>query len=576
MRRRWWFELRRKPKCRPRCLFLRPRLSTPQRRRPLRRHFDRSPRAEPLEDRRLLSATANDSWLQESVPGDDGIVSQLGVSAGFPSVYDFGDAPDSYGTTLAAGGAFHSPFGPVLGPSGDRDWEANGFPTLGANGDDFNIGTLSPGPVPAGDDERGVFNFKTDGVSGPPSTLIFRQLGSGKGSVDIQVNNLVPTQDDVILFFPAYVSAYIDWNRDGDFHDKNERVLAGAQVTKNGTATYAFTIPDSATVKAGPSFMRVRVHSAFQNPIVLPPGGHANDGEVEDYAITLQPQLSIFPDQFENNDTSATATDLGSGDKTFTGLTIDAGGDDDWYRWLAPATGKLSVGVIFEQEPGRDVDLYLHEAASGITLASSTLFFENEQVMIEVAAGQSYLIRVYGGSIHPNYALVIDGPNVEYAADFNMDGRVDGNDMLILQTGVGITSGARHADGDADADGDVDVADFQIWQKEYNLLSAGAGAVATRAAASSVNMLSANDDLDGNAVSMSVDLQRSGVSRLKAPQARPQFAEETAQHSFNQRSKSSRLEIERRASQSENVRDAIDRYFELLSERRSLLELYWY
>jgi hypothetical protein len=774
------------------------------------------PHVEPLEDRRLLSVTADHDGLNLFAPGENGVddASQLGVGAGFPTSYDFGDAPDSYGTTLAASGAFHSPFGPVLGPSGDRDREANGTPTPAANGDDLQVGTFSPGPVPAGDDERGVFNFRTDGVAGAPNTFVFRQLGISKGSVDIQVNDLVPTNDDVV-FFPAYINAYIDWNRDGDFHEKNELAISAAKVTKSGTGTYAFTIPDGTSAKGGPSFMRVRVHSAFDNPTVLPPLGHANDGEVEDYAITLQPQFTILPDQFENNDTSATARDLGSGDTSFSGLTIDAVGDDDWYlwkspatgplrvdvlfeqqigedvdlyvyefqgkalgsstsffdnervtvnviagrsyliwvyggsvhphydliitspvapilpdafeqndtaatakdlgsgdksfsdltidiagdddwyrwqapangpltvealfthstknnidlavynaagttilasststasnekttlnvtagqsylirvfgangsvhrdydlvidapaiinfdqfeqndtaatardlgsgdknfqgltidatgdddwfRWFASATGKLNVGVNFAQEPGRDVDLYLYDASGTKELSSSTQFFENEQVTIDVSAGQSYLIRVYGGSIHPEYDLIINGPDTKFAADFNADGRVDGNDMLILQTGVGTTRGAKHSDGDADADGDVDVADFQIWQKEYDLLIARPGAVASGAAASVASMPTATDRFVGSALPMSVDPRPSHGSRLKVAHLSSPFADEMAR-AVGKRIKLSRLGVQSGPSQSENVRDAVDRFFELLSERRSLLRSY--
>ena len=47
---------------------------------------------------------------------------------------DYGDAPDSYGVRLTSGGARHIATGPMLGSQ--RDSDADGQPTAGANGDD--------------------------------------------------------------------------------------------------------------------------------------------------------------------------------------------------------------------------------------------------------------------------------------------------------------------------------------------------------------------------------------------------------------------------------------------------------
>ncbi len=49
---------------------------------------------------------------------------------------DFGDAPDTFGTTAANNGASHVAMGPQLGAL--RDLEANGFPSANADGDDLN------------------------------------------------------------------------------------------------------------------------------------------------------------------------------------------------------------------------------------------------------------------------------------------------------------------------------------------------------------------------------------------------------------------------------------------------------
>lgn len=53
------------------------------------------------------------------------------------------------------------------------------------------------------------------------------------------------------------------------------------------------------------------------------------------------------------------------------------------------------------------------------------------------------------------------------AADFDEDGDVDSDDLLIWQDGFGIASAAEHTNGDADEDGDVDGRDFLAWQSGF-------------------------------------------------------------------------------------------------------------
>ena len=63
-----------------------------------------------------------------------------------------------------------------------------------------------------------------------------------------------------------------------------------------------------------------------------------------------------------------------------------------------------------------------------------------------------------------------------YGGDFNEDGDVDGDDLLLWESGFGTASGAGHGDGDADSDFDVDGRDFLIWQSQFGLsLPPGSG-----------------------------------------------------------------------------------------------------
>ena len=118
------------------------------------------------------------------------------------------------------------------------------------------------------------------------------------------------------------------------------------------------------------------------------------------------------PDQdvFEPNDTRETAADLGSGDQAHKSLTIHEPQNNDWYRWTAPVAGTLLVDITFDHALG-DLNLEAY-GASGNLLAASTSTTSDEQISLQVAAGQAYSIRVFGvgDAIHPNYSMIVNGP----------------------------------------------------------------------------------------------------------------------------------------------------------------------
>jgi hypothetical protein len=164
---------------------------------------------------------------------------------------DLGDAPESYGTFSAGpagGGARHVAIGPYLGAA--RDVEADGQPSPGADGDDFDAG---------GDDEDGVFFL------GPfiPGQVTYVQVIVGGGS--------------------ARLHGYFDWDRDGDFdHLTNEHAIDN-QLLGPGVHVLLVTVPVSASL--GPSYARFRL-STFDGP-GAPARGDWPDGEVEDYSLTI-------------------------------------------------------------------------------------------------------------------------------------------------------------------------------------------------------------------------------------------------------------------------------------------------
>ena len=78
------------------------------------------------------------------------------------------------------------------------------------------------------------------------------------------------------------LDAWIDFNRDGDWLDPGEQILVSANLgTSSGVKLIGFEIPAGTT--PGSTFARFRLSSDGG----LAPNGLANDGEVEDYAVTL-------------------------------------------------------------------------------------------------------------------------------------------------------------------------------------------------------------------------------------------------------------------------------------------------
>ena len=158
---------------------------------------------------------------------------------------DFGDAPDSYRTLEASDGPRHGANGALfLGASWDA--EPDGLPGASADGD--------------GADDDGVV-FTSDILVEPDLTW---------GSLSLTASD------------SGLVSAWIDFNADGDFDDADERILTDSAVVA-GVNPKVFSSP--AEVVPGATYARFRFSSAG----ALGPGGPGADGEVEDYRVTIRP-----------------------------------------------------------------------------------------------------------------------------------------------------------------------------------------------------------------------------------------------------------------------------------------------
>gem|GEM_PF-6232011 len=245
--------------------------------------------------------------------------------------YDFGDAPDSYGTLTASAGPRHriDP-GVFLGAGGGIhiDGEADGQPNARAKGDDLT-------PTVLQDDEDGV-----------------RFVGS-----------LVPGTDGTVQLVAStdgYVNAWVDFDQDGTFTTA-ERILHGRPVVA-GANTFSISVPtDAVETTDNPTFSRFRFSTShrFLTPKTIPVVGEHPNGEVEDHIVRIEaaedsdqhpfdfgrlfgdhdflavrPGISIGAAVAGEADSNSSATP-----DEFDGVML---GEEEW-RFVFQGTGKLSV-----------------------------------------------------------------------------------------------------------------------------------------------------------------------------------------------------------------------------------------
>jgi len=232
---------------------------------------------------------------------------------------DLGDAPAPYPVLLAGNGPRHGVGGPTLGAT--RDYETDGQPSAGADGDDDNDI----------DDE--------DGVSGWSGV----QIGALGASVTVNVGGS-----------PAVLDAWVDWNRDGVWGGPFEQIAEGVDVT-TGDNVINFDVPSWAD--AGDSYARFRLSSAGNLGVT----GYAADGEVEDYQVSINspaPGSGVFGKHNIATDTSLNdifAADV-DGDGDMDALT--AGGFYDAVVWHEnDGSQNFTTTVIYSdtQDAGRAV-----------------------------------------------------------------------------------------------------------------------------------------------------------------------------------------------------------------------------
>ncbi len=146
----------------------------------------------------------------------------------------------------------------------------------------------------------------------------------------------------------------------------------------------------------------------------------------------------IREDRFEQNDSLATATNLGSDDQTQSELTIEVANDDDYYQFTAAANGMLDVDIEFIHNDG-NLDLEVLDI-DGNLLASSESQTNNEALTVRAFSGQSYFVRVFGAdsATQADYTLNLDGPEQLCGSPFHLSGEMgDGNPDFYFTPSTG-------------------------------------------------------------------------------------------------------------------------------------------
>ncbi len=283
------------------------------------------------------------AWVELFDPIEPVSLDQAFVITGEP-LTDWGDAPDQpYPTLAATNGANHT-LGGALKLGATVDPEPDGQPDATATGDD-NDGS--------NDDDGVVFQ-------GP----------------------LVPGQQTlmtVTVSAPCAISAWADFNSDGDWLDQYEHLYSAIPLAA-GANVVPLGVPISAT--PGSTFIRFRVTTTG----ALPFTGNAPDGEVEDYMVTIEevPPMDFgdapdapFPTLLASNGayhiidgvtsmgTIPDADPDGQPDGTATGDDNDGNDDEDGVIFVSPLIPGFSALVDVNASVPGFLDAWIDFYANG-------------------------------------------------------------------------------------------------------------------------------------------------------------------------------------------------------------------
>ena len=193
--------------------------------------------------------------------------------------FDYGDAPDSYGTLQASGGPYHG--------IGSHEW-------LGSAWDGEPEG--QPTPKAVGDDQLGIDD--EDGMDyGDEAAYATISVNPA----DLAANGGTRYGDEAYKML--YLDGWLDWGRDGTFLEAGDHLdLSGdpndgmtslaldPNAWGGSSTTVTIPLPGFIPSQVGDYF---RWRLAYGAPITVS-GGYAPYGEVEDYFVTPEPSTVVL------------------------------------------------------------------------------------------------------------------------------------------------------------------------------------------------------------------------------------------------------------------------------------------
>ncbi len=270
----------------------------------------------------------------------------------------------------------------------------------------------------------------------------------------------------------SQLNAWIDFNRDGSWGGPGEHIADGRSVVA-GDNTITFDVPSWAA--DGQTFARFRVSSAGD----LGPNGPAQNGEVEDYAVTIKPPKAACG-CFSGPKNVTTNLDVA---RSVHAADMDGDGDMD----VLSASGTVSpeTGIIAWYENNGNQGFTRHTITDSAADDAREVFavdLDGDDDIDVLSAGTHGGIDWYENdgnqTFTPHAITSFGGAYSVYAADVDGDGDLDvlsahsysnyfnridwyendGNQNFSLHNIATGVQGARsvHA-ADVDRDGDMDV-----------------------------------------------------------------------------------------------------------------------
>lgn len=324
---------------------------------------------------------------------------------------DYGDAPDTgvgtltenYQTLPNDNGASHVlgvADAPYLGDCVDSD--SNTAQNITATADDIGV---AAGVTPAvttgtcsseGDDEDGVV-----------------LNGELKQAIQTSIAVTASSGTDACV-----LNAWIDYNQDGIFSNNAEKIANDQSIASGATANLTPTIPANAIT--GVTYARFRCASSGG----LNSTGAAVDGEVEDYQISIAPNLINSAVDFGD------APDVDAGESHADYSTTEANNGPSHVIGLA---GAPYLGSCVDSDDGTaqsisaDGDNIAVAAGLGITIGTCAIEGQDEDG-VSLLGGLNQ-----GGSSKVKVVTGVDGACILNGwVDFNQDGRFSGSEEHVL------------------------------------------------------------------------------------------------------------------------------------------------